>query len=182
MIQRCAAAYEAFRPVWLVVRGQRGPATVCQLAGAIRPLGSSCTVIPVLTYPDPVAVPDWLSQAFGFTVRLRISNPRIRMKANDGCFKFADGTVAQNNAHLSCNSGSRMPRGPCERARQAVAITPGRAARPTSTASANTTLRTFAALAEIHDLPRTSLRRNGAAVRFILSESILVRPERCRTT
>jgi uncharacterized glyoxalase superfamily protein PhnB len=31
-----------------------------------------CAVIPVLIYPDPTAAADWLSKAFGFTVRLRM--------------------------------------------------------------------------------------------------------------
>jgi hypothetical protein len=42
-----------------------------------------CIVIPVLIDPDPSAAADWLSQAFGFTVRLRIANHRIQMKAGD---------------------------------------------------------------------------------------------------
>jgi hypothetical protein len=29
-----------------------------------------CTVIPVLIYPDPGLAVDWLSAAFGFTVRI----------------------------------------------------------------------------------------------------------------
>ena len=36
-----------------------------------------CTVIPVLDYPDPGAAADWVSKAFGFTIRLRIANHRI---------------------------------------------------------------------------------------------------------
>ena len=40
-----------------------------------------CTVIPVLIYPDPGAAAEWLSQAFGFAVRLRIANHRVQMKA-----------------------------------------------------------------------------------------------------
>ena len=49
-----------------------------------------CAVIPVLIYPDPGAAADWLSRAFGFTVRLRIANHRIQMKAGDGCVTIAD--------------------------------------------------------------------------------------------
>jgi uncharacterized glyoxalase superfamily protein PhnB len=58
-----------------------------------------CTVIPVLSYPDPGAAADWLSKAFGFTVRLRIGNHRIQMKAGDGCFIVAEGNVPADTAH-----------------------------------------------------------------------------------
>jgi uncharacterized glyoxalase superfamily protein PhnB len=40
-----------------------------------------CTVIPVLYYPDPSVAAEWLQEAFGFTVRLRIANHRIQMRA-----------------------------------------------------------------------------------------------------
>jgi uncharacterized glyoxalase superfamily protein PhnB len=40
-----------------------------------------CTVIPVLSYPDVNAAADWLCNAFGFTVRLRIGNHRIQLWA-----------------------------------------------------------------------------------------------------
>jgi len=40
-----------------------------------------CAVIPVLIYPDPGAAADWLGKAFGFTIRLRIANHRIQVKA-----------------------------------------------------------------------------------------------------
>ena len=59
----------------------------------------SCTVIPVLTYPDPGVAADWLYKAFGFTVRLRIGNHRIQMKAGDGCFVVREGTAAAGTGH-----------------------------------------------------------------------------------
>ena len=59
-----------------------------------------CTVIPVLIYSDPGTAADWLSNAFGFTVRLRIANHRIQMKAGDGCFTIAEGKVTPNNSHI----------------------------------------------------------------------------------
>ena len=59
-----------------------------------------CTVIPVLIYPDPGVAADWLSKAFSFTVRLRIANHRIQMKAGAGCFTIAAGNVAPNNSHI----------------------------------------------------------------------------------
>lgn len=34
----------------------------------------AATVIPVLAYPDVVEATDWLCNAFGFTVRLRIGD------------------------------------------------------------------------------------------------------------
>jgi hypothetical protein len=37
-----------------------------------------CTVIAVLIHPDPGAAADWLSAAFGLTIRLRIANHRDR--------------------------------------------------------------------------------------------------------
>jgi len=58
-----------------------------------------CAVIPVLIYPDPGVAADWLSKAFRFTVRLRIANHRIQMRAGDGCLTIAEGKVAHNNSH-----------------------------------------------------------------------------------
>src|ERR1044072_252693 len=80
-----------------------------------------CTVIPVLVYPDPGAAADWLSKAFGFRVRLRIANHRIQMKAGDGCFTIAEGTVAPNNSHI-IQVRVEDAAGHCERARQNGAI------------------------------------------------------------
>ena len=42
------------------------------------------TVIPVLAYPDVGNAVDWLTRAFGFTLRLRIGNHRAQMQAGDG--------------------------------------------------------------------------------------------------
>ena len=58
-----------------------------------------CAVIPVLIYPDPSIAADWLGKAFGFTIRLRIANHRIQMKAGEGCFTIAEGDVLPNNSH-----------------------------------------------------------------------------------
>ena len=41
------------------------------------------TVIPVLAYPDVNKAAAWLSDAFGFTVRLRIGNHRIQLNVAD---------------------------------------------------------------------------------------------------
>lgn len=59
-----------------------------------------CAVIPVLIYPDPSLAAEWLSAAFGFTVRLRIANHRIQMRAGEGCFTLAEGDVAPNRSHI----------------------------------------------------------------------------------
>ena len=76
-----------------------------------------CTVIPVLIYPDPGAAADWLCAAFGFTVRIRIANHRIQMKAGDGCFTIAGGTAKPNNSHITQVRVSDAI-GHCERARK----------------------------------------------------------------
>lgn len=44
----------------------------------------AATVIPELGYPDVGAAAEWLSKAFGFTVRLRIANHRIQMNVGEG--------------------------------------------------------------------------------------------------
>ena len=80
-----------------------------------------CTVIPVLIYPDPGAAADWLSNAFGFTVRLRIANHRIQMKAGDGCFTIKEGAVAPNNSQI-VQVRIEDANGHCERARRNGAI------------------------------------------------------------
>src|SRR4026208_2072223 len=80
-----------------------------------------CAVIPVLIYPDPRAAAEWLSKAFDFTVRLRIANHRIQMKAGDGCFTIAEGTVAPKhspNASVRIADAQRH----CERARENGAV------------------------------------------------------------
>jgi uncharacterized glyoxalase superfamily protein PhnB len=80
-----------------------------------------CAVIPVLIYPDPTAAADWLSKAFGFTVRLRIANHRIQMKAGEGSFTIAEGSVSPNNSHI-VQVRIEDAKGHCERARQNGAI------------------------------------------------------------
>ena len=42
------------------------------------------TVIPELAYPDVQEAADWLCEAFGFTVRLRIANHRAQLNVGDG--------------------------------------------------------------------------------------------------
>jgi uncharacterized glyoxalase superfamily protein PhnB len=57
-----------------------------------------CPVIPVLRYPDPAVAAQWLGKAFGFTVRLRIANHRIQMRAGEGCFTIAEGDIPPNHS------------------------------------------------------------------------------------
>ena len=59
-----------------------------------------CPVIPVLFYPDPSVAAEWLGKAFGFTVRLRIANHRIQMRAGEGCFTIAEGNIVPNHSIL----------------------------------------------------------------------------------
>ncbi len=80
-----------------------------------------CTVIPVLIYPDPSVAADWLGKAFGFTVRLRIANHRIQMRAGEGCFTIAEGDIAPNRSHI-IQVRVEDARAHCERARQAGAV------------------------------------------------------------
>src|SRR5260370_18385156 len=80
-----------------------------------------CAVIPILIYPDPSAAADWLSKAFGFTIRLRIANHRIQMKASDGSFTIAEGNVVPNNCHI-VQVRIEDARGHCARARVNGAI------------------------------------------------------------
>ena len=80
-----------------------------------------CPVIPVLIYPDPSAAADWLSKAFGFTVRLRIANHRIQMRAGEGCFTIAEGNHTPDRSHIT-QVRIEDAHGHCERARAAGAI------------------------------------------------------------
>jgi uncharacterized glyoxalase superfamily protein PhnB len=42
------------------------------------------TVIPVLACPDVTAAAEWLCEAFGFTVRLRIGDHRVQLNVGEG--------------------------------------------------------------------------------------------------
>jgi uncharacterized glyoxalase superfamily protein PhnB len=79
-----------------------------------------CPVIPVLLYPDPSAAAEWLGNAFGFTVRLRIANHRIQMRAGEGCFTIAEGNIVPNHSVL-VQVRVEDVHTHCERARQAGA-------------------------------------------------------------
>jgi len=79
-----------------------------------------CPVIPVLGYPDPSAAAEWLSKAFGFTVRLRIANHRIQMRAGEGCLTIAEGNTPPNNSVI-VQVRIEDAHSHCERSRQAGA-------------------------------------------------------------
>ncbi len=79
-----------------------------------------CPVIPVLVYPDPGAAAEWLGKAFGFTVRLRIANHRIQMRAGDGCFTIREGNGIPNEANM-VQVRIEGALNHCERARRAGA-------------------------------------------------------------
>jgi uncharacterized glyoxalase superfamily protein PhnB len=57
-------------------------------------------LIPVLSYVDPSVAAEWLEKAFGFTVRLRIGNHRIQMRAGEGCFTIAEGNIVPNHSMI----------------------------------------------------------------------------------
>lgn len=80
-----------------------------------------CPVIPVLRYPDPAVAAEWLSKAFGFSVRLRIANHRIQMRAGEGCFTIAEGDVPPNGSGTVQVRVENVDQH-CEQARRAGAV------------------------------------------------------------
>lgn len=56
-------------------------------------------VIPVLVYPDVNQAVDWLCKAFGFTLRLRITNHRAQLNVNDAAVVITEGDCG--NEHSS---------------------------------------------------------------------------------
>jgi uncharacterized glyoxalase superfamily protein PhnB len=77
-------------------------------------------VIPVLRYPDPGVAAEWLEKAFGFTVRLRIANHRIQMRAGEGCVSIAEGSIVPNHS-IIVQIRIEDALSHCERARKAGA-------------------------------------------------------------
>jgi len=64
-----------------------------------------CTVIPVLPYPDVSQAVDWLCQAFGFTLRLRIGDHRAQLNVGEGAI-----VVTKDQPSSSTASGAVMVR------------------------------------------------------------------------
>jgi uncharacterized glyoxalase superfamily protein PhnB len=63
---------------------------------------------------------EWLVKAFQFTVRLRIANHRIQMRAGEGCFTIAEGEVVPNHSvTIQVRVDDALQH--CERAREAGA-------------------------------------------------------------
>lgn len=79
-----------------------------------------CPVIPVLRYPDPGVAAEWLGKAFGFTVRLRIANHRIQMRAGEGCFTITEGDATPNRSAM-VQVRIESAKAHCEQARAAGA-------------------------------------------------------------
>jgi uncharacterized glyoxalase superfamily protein PhnB len=49
-----------------------------------------CTVIPELAYADVGKAADWLCDAFGFTLRVRIGNHRAQINVGDGAIVLTE--------------------------------------------------------------------------------------------
>jgi len=57
-------------------------------------------VIPVLAYPDVAEATDWLCDAFGFKVRLRIGSHRAQLVFGDGAVIVTEGDAAAASVHV----------------------------------------------------------------------------------
>jgi len=57
----------------------------------------NCTVIPELAYADVGEAADWLCDAFGFTVRLRIGNHRAQLNVGDGAMVVTERDAADRH-------------------------------------------------------------------------------------
>jgi uncharacterized glyoxalase superfamily protein PhnB len=79
-----------------------------------------CGSIAILRYPDPGVAAAWLEKAFGFTVRLRIGNHRIQMRAFEGCVTIAEGDAVPNRS-VTVQVRVENALAHCERARAAGA-------------------------------------------------------------
>ncbi len=61
----------------------------------------ACSVIPVLGYPEVGVAVDWLCDAFGFKLRLRIANHRAQLEVGDGAIVV---TEQRGTAGKDCHS------------------------------------------------------------------------------
>ncbi len=59
----------------------------------------AAVVIPELAYTDVAGVSDWLCQAFGFTVRLRIGDHRAQLVYGDGAVIVIEGGLGDLASH-----------------------------------------------------------------------------------
>ena len=58
------------------------------------------TVIPVLGYADVLEAADWLCDAFGLGVRLRIADHRVQLVYGDGAVVVTGGERTDGSSHL----------------------------------------------------------------------------------
>jgi uncharacterized glyoxalase superfamily protein PhnB len=58
----------------------------------------SCTVVPVVPYPDIGAAITWLCDTFGFTMRLRIANHRAQLNVADGALILTEQRATDQRA------------------------------------------------------------------------------------
>ena len=73
-------------------------------------------VIPVLAYPSVAEAVDWLSAAFGFTLRLRIFDQRAQLHAGDGHVVVTDGGSSEPGSRDSVMIRVEDAKAHCERA------------------------------------------------------------------
>jgi uncharacterized glyoxalase superfamily protein PhnB len=57
------------------------------------------SVIPVLAYPDVEEAADWLTDAFGLEVRLRIGGHRVQLAYGNGAVVAAQGVLGDTSTH-----------------------------------------------------------------------------------
>lgn len=63
----------------------------------------AAVVIPVLSYPDVNQAAAWLSDAFGFSVRLRIGTHRVQLNVGQGAVILRE--IRPNEAHQQLGNG-----------------------------------------------------------------------------
>jgi len=67
------------------------------------------TVIPELPYPDIGAAIDWLCDAFGFTLRIRIGDHRAQLNVGDGAVVLTEQTTAEPASRWRARVMVRVP-------------------------------------------------------------------------
>jgi uncharacterized glyoxalase superfamily protein PhnB len=77
----------------------------------------NCTVIPELSYPDVAAAVDWLCNAFGFRLRVRIGNHRAQLDVGDGALVVREGEPGGDRVMIRVDDAD----GHCRRAERAGA-------------------------------------------------------------
>lgn len=80
-----------------------------------------CTVIPELAYPNINDAISWLSDAFGFTLRVRIGDHRAQMNVGDGAVALMEGSSKQGDMAHSVLVRVEDVNRQCEQARKSGA-------------------------------------------------------------